>query len=208
MMRVDLRRWWMRWRLVLVLVLLNAGCTPFATLQGPKTLAPGQHQLKAAISLPDPGFLRHVDDEDLENPFAFLTLGMRHGLLPRLDLGWQLSGLNGVTVDLKGEILPGPVSASLDAAMVFAYDIWSEKVEMEFVPALLVGNERFYVGLKRLSFPEESWAYRGNPVAMQLGMTIDRRRVQLVPEVSAVFASEGAFVILSFGVARLIGRAP
>lgn len=186
-------------------LLLSFGCAPFTTLQGPKTLAPGEIRVSGGVSVPGPSFIERAIDEDLL-PLGYLNIGMRGGLARGLDAGWQFGGLTGLSADLKGELMSDPVIVSVSGAVLLMVG----EPALQFIPALLIGSDRLYIGIKRISLPDifrNDYFEPSHPRTaglVQVGGVFGERR-QFMPELGLVFAPQGSFLIATIRFGRFFG---
>jgi hypothetical protein len=134
-----------------------AGCgIPLATLHGPTPMPANTSIVTGGFG---PIFLAEDMDQDLLlfNAIFGAYGSVRHGVTDRLEVGGSAGMFNGVTVEAKYNVVPGPfaVSANVAASSGVVVDLLGDgdgTGVMGLHPALLVGTERVYGGAKLMIF--------------------------------------------------------
>ena len=173
------------------LTLLLSGCgIPISTMHGPVPVP-------ANISSATVGFAPVFLDDAVDEDFLMFSLifgafaGVRESVSERVELGGSIGIFNGITAEVKYNLIPGPlyVSANLAAStgIVPDVDIWGSSdedvaVSLGLHPALLVGTERVYGGGKLIAFPFNTNVQRPWTVLFAGGSFGGRTRI--VPEIA------------------------
>jgi hypothetical protein len=177
------------WRSALLLFLTGCGI-PISTMHGP---VPVPVDASVATVGVGPVFLGDPIDTD----FLLFSLifgafaSVREGVSDRLEVGGSIGMFNGVTAEVKYNLVPGPVFVSANLAgstgILFDIDIWGGTDDgtvgsVGLHPALLVGTERVYGGAKLIAFPFNRFVQRPWTVVFAGGSFGGRTRI--VPEIA------------------------
>lgn len=133
-------------------------------MHGPAPLPPNTATIGVGLA---PMFLEGPIDEDflLFNLIFGLYANGRYGITERLEVGASAGFFNGLSADVKYNLIPGPlfVSAALAGSVGLVVDIFGDSDDVDVLgihPALLVGTERIYGGAKLMAFPFSAYVRR------------------------------------------------
>lgn len=122
-----------------ILFQFGCGCASYSTLQTATTLDKGEIQVGAGSAF------------DAQERMFAPEVGVRYGLIDRLDLGVKYVFPSLVFGDLKFQVLKGPVDIAADAGISYFQHNATGLGEFRmigFYPMLLVGQEHWYTGVK------------------------------------------------------------
>jgi hypothetical protein len=165
-------------------LLAGSGCF-YSVLQTPEVLPPGKVSLGPALTaggMYDGGF----GPGEVE-----LSLITRVGVARNIEAGLRLSNVLGGMVDVKYQLLHKPflMAADLGFSCIYmpAIDFMSHsdpQTVFALCPALLVGTERYYAGVKLMgSLTPTPYLMPGFVLGAAFG-----RRFKALPELNAYFA--------------------
>jgi hypothetical protein len=132
-------------------LLLLVGCGPFMTFQVPKTIPKGKIVTGVGYGI---GFDAHTVNYDEYLPE--MSMIGRYGLFKNCDIGIRYFPIFGIGGDLKYQLINKPcLSVSLGGAYIQGIDIpegLGDFPELRYIkgfyPALLIGDDALYFGMK------------------------------------------------------------
>jgi hypothetical protein len=208
----------MRQSVLLLIPLMLLRCAVVSSLQTPDVQKPGGVVIGAGVTS-EPGITRTLSEEGMERPsLSQSKLFARIGVLPRIEVGVQMSGvLVGFGIDSKIQLLRRPVLIAFGAGYgksKIGYCLTgctNEEVTTRHT-SLLIGRGRVYGALTLMDYAhmtEGDHQTRTSMARLVPGMTAGlmqgRGRVRGLGEVNVYFFESGA-LSFSGGVQVRLGR--